>query len=360
MARESQGVPWYPGNTFSETLLEKYDYDAFGNMTALEAGSTMQFEDDGVPEPPYTGGSFERWQYDINASLTRHERDGDEGNLEFAETWQYDAGGRVIQHQQYDHQDGWAQPIVIWQFQHDDKGRLAQASYDGDPGSGDHVVGDGLPLSVTTYHYDLEGKLERVELNGGDLGLTAAALGIPDIPYLMLAQTYTVSYQYDNQGNLAADIRDGQNSIYGRYVASRQYDGRGDLIRSEDRLERYGIDQADEISIIEFDYEYDMSGNLIRLGNNDISNNTRQIHSWLYNYDYQGNITRRVFDEFNDGKLEEVGTWQYDSAGYLVWQQVDEGGGPATSTFEYKAAGWSHIFHPVAAGFPAGPGLISP
>jgi YD repeat-containing protein len=285
-------------------------------------------------------------------------------------SYEYDAHGNQTQMEWDEDGDGKPELIESWQYQYGLDGKLTRAEYDAvtdfDDGTLDEVS------SVTTYQYDVEGKLIRVELNGDGLRGAAESLGIPDIQYLEYAETYSVNYEYDADGNLARDVRDGFNSDRGRHIVSRQYDAKGYVTRYEGRLELYGdspIPEETTISKFEYDdygnivreitdeggdgtpdyiatYEYDAHGNKTR---HEVDEDGDGIPDTIvaYEYDADGNLTRR--EEKDDEGIFTIVSWQYDANGNATRQARDQYGDGTLDeivTYEYEATGWGHIFAP--------------
>lgn len=285
-------------------------------------------------------------------------------------SYEYDAHGNQTRIESDENGDGKPELIENWQYQYRLDGKLTRAEFDAvtdlDGGTLDEIS------SVTTYQYDVEGKLIQVELSGDDLRTAAESLGIPDIQYLEYAHNYTVNYEYDADGNLARDIRDGFNSDRGRNIESRQYDAKGYVTRYEGRLELYDDSPVPEGTTISV-FEYDDYGNIVREitdeggdGNpdyiatyqyDDHSNKTRHevdedgdgIPDTIvaYEYDADGNLTRR--EEKHGEGTSTIVSWQYDANGNAIreaWDQYGDGTLDAIVTYEYEATGWGHIFAP--------------
>ena len=69
------------------------------------------------------------------------------------------------------------------------------------------------------------------------------------------------------------------------------------------------------------------------------------ISSWQY--DDNGNQTRREDDRDGDGTPDWIWSWQYDDNGDLTrWEADDDGDGTPESieTFQYEATGWGYVF----------------
>lgn len=66
-----------------------------------------------------------------------------------------------------------------------------------------------------------------------------------------------------------------------------------------------------------------------------------------YEYDADGNLTRR--EEKHGEGTSTIVSWQYDANGNAIreaWDQYGDGTLDAIVTYEYEATGWGHIFAP--------------
>ena len=336
LAKDTNPYVGFVESTTSST--ENLQYDFVGNVTQIERKvKTVSLITDGVPSEELPATTNEIWQYDASGNLTRYQADADgDGEPDHIQKWDFDVKGNLTRYQE-EEGDGTPDHIEIWENQYNDLGRLTQVKYDADPsGSGD-VVGDGIPLSIATYQYDVNAKLTRIELNGEYLNAAAEAINIPYIGYLELAETYILTYEYDADGNVIQEIRDAFSSTYGRHIVKRQYGVRVNVTREEDHLMPLSPDEPKRFSLEEYKY-------------NEI-----------------GDVIRRTADFDGDGTPEIIQNWQYeyDSNGYLIHYESDFN----SNTFQYEPTGWGHIFaspppYPVLAAFGYGslvwPGASSP
>ena len=155
------------------------------------------------------------------------------------------------------------------------------------------------------------------------------------------------SWRYDARGNLIRYQR--QLAKYGDFndrVETWQYDARGNEVRHE---RDYGPDGTAE-DVYTTQRHYDIDGNVLQISQ---PAETPQ-HSSIREYDRRGHLTRREEDQDGDGMPDLVLTWRYDARGFLVRSKRDndaDGTPDTVSSWEYdehgrltRAAQTSRIF----------------
>ena len=326
-----------PRGVSSPALAIQHLYQTLG-IDARTFGLSLEQSDeagDGTPQ------DISKWQYDINGNVTRRESSVSDGRLQGYESWTYDALGsntryesedfgqqatysraynalgNLSQHQADVDGDGVQDIHDSWAYQYDEGGNLIRAEREDFADTGDGTIG-----SLTIYKYGLNGRLIRTESSGGDLRRTVEVLGIPDIQYLEFAQSYSVSREYDGNGVLVGDVRDGFNAELGRNTETRQFDTYGNAIRVESRLEQYASSEPLQISVFAYQYEYDGDGNVIRKVS-DTDNNGKADEIASYQYDADGNVTREAFDADANGNPDLIKKYAYDALGNLTRFELD-------------------------------------
>ena len=280
-----------------------------------------------------------KYQYDAGGNLTRAERRGGTGGIREVESWTWDANGNRINYER----EAFGRKSTE-RRQYDTQGKLTQVEVDD----------DGVPGTTVKFEYATDGRPVQVIFRGNSLEQTAERLGIPTISYLAFATTYTVTYGYDADGNPTGDVLTGFNAELGRNVVTRTYDEHGNVIRSEGRLEQFDSSEPVTVTISDYRYEYDGSGNITRKSVDedgdgraervtryeyDASGNVIRESVYLadkvlyitdYEYDSYGNLVRSARDNDADGTPEEVETWPYqyetDAQGKLVRRVLDRDG----------------------------------
>jgi len=353
-----------------------YQYDAGGNLTRTERSAG-------------TGGigEVESWSWDANDNRTGYERQM--FGRESTERRQYDTQGKLIRVEVDGDGGGAIVTTLNYEYAADGKLRLVEADDDG----------GGVPETSVNYEYGANGRLVQIAFSGIRLEEIATQLGIPTIAYLGYADTYTVTYEYDEEGNPSGDLLVGFNAELGRNTVTRTYDDRGNVIRSAGRLEQFDSQahRPDSITISEYryeydgdgnltvesvdedgdgrpervtryeydasrhviresvysgggelqytiDYEYDSYGNLVRSGrDNDADGTPEEVETWPYRYetDAQGKLVRRVLDRDGDGRPEEILDYAYYANGNLATEDhwSTEGAEYERSTWRYDASG---------------------
>ncbi len=330
------------GDDVLRHLTRVYEYDVWGNQTLLEEHdyNELRFYEGGEILILTIVSDIETRLYSAVGHLTEIERErrsetelkGIDGNSsETSKTTEarlYDINGSVIRVEK--NSDG---TLEDWQYQYGPEGELLRV--DGDFTSNI----DEIENNVTTYQYDENGWLLAIEMNGTRFPPTAEALGIPGIEYFQLAETYRVTYEYDADGHLARDIREGGSASLGRQLEVRQYGLNGKVTRLERTTDYYSDPTDQRTSFV--DYEYDDQGNTIReVEDFDGDGAPDATRIWHYEYDSVGNVLRLEQDLDGDGEADDVFLWEYDADGYLVSKQGYFG----RASFDYEATGWGHIF----------------
>lgn len=137
---------------------------------------------------------------------------------------------------------------------------------------------------------------------------------------------YSISYTYDNEGNILSKINSSGGFIY--RIEENNYDSSGNLIFNKINLTAYN----DSTITIR---EYDTQNRLIKLINKKYRYNYDQV---LYQYDISGNIqcTYQQVDTINDTIVFNSTHYflEFDQSGKLVHQTKSRMFNPADSTWE--------------------------
>jgi serralysin len=330
-----------------------------------EQGSSYSYYDgDGnlVRREAYYGqgalSEVEHWEYDERGYLIRNEaeasgaersekryyneqgkptlytvdEDGD-GLPESRETWSYNSQGDLLRWEVDDESDGSLEYLARWHYQYDDNGRLTQASFESEA-KGEEDEED--ESAIANYQYDANDHLIRVDLVGGELDVAAEGLGIGVIAHLGLGETYSVTYQYDAQGNLTTEVRFGANQEMGSNMESYFYDDEGRLVRMESELLTTGpLPSGVGVTV----YEYDENGYLV-LQVTDLGNDGEPNLTTSYENDSYGNPLRVETEEELDDDESIIEVWvylyEYDSAGNVVRREQMQIGGEEQAVFLYQ------------------------
>jgi YD repeat-containing protein len=277
--------------------IDRFAYDASGYLTRHE---TSDF-----------GGGYEIWQYDLYGNVTRHEEHGTLYDHHPVETWQYDDKGDMIQYErggsnQFDYAIGRTESgtydvdgnQTLWTtvitseggterevessgYVYDRFERLAQYIEDSDT-----LYNDGSrfhSVEIFEYLYYAEGELSNFTLSR-DVPL---ADGVPDS---------SRSVEINKSGSVTR--YESTFSFGGRLVKKWQYNSDGDVTRYK-------------------------SGERVWL--------------FLYEYDTDGNVTRRERVNTSSDAVEEVVTWEYGHAGSAVLKEVQRPSIPPEAENEYHS-----------------------
>lgn len=342
LVREALPAGYTEGDNVLNYLTRVYEYDAWGNQTLFDEQGydELRFYEGGEIIFVTRSSDLETRLYNVMGNVTAIERerhtetviDGIDGSstetTKSSETRQYDINGSVIRLEK--NSDG---TLEDWQYQYGPLGELLRVEVDVTSNT------DEFDNNVTIYQYDENGRVITIEMNGTRFPPTAEALGIPRIEYFELAESYRVTYDYDVDGHLERDSREGFNANLGRRLEIRQYGQNGKVIRLESTTDYY-LDPPDQRTSV-VDYEYDDHGNIIHeVTDSDGDGVPDNTLSWHYTYDSVGNILRLEQDWNGDGKTDDLFLWEYDADGYLVSKQDRFD----SVSFEYEATGWGHIF----------------
>lgn len=346
---------WYrEGDASTHYFIQKYAYDARGSQTRFEQRRYDEFEGSIRGDDPVRGRDLaveiERRRYNVMGDVTRVSRK--QGR--YSDITDPDDPPLPI--------DLSLGTSSVWRFRYGPDAELlrVEVSY----GAG------GVFDNVTTYQYDQNGRLIAIDMVGDRIPAVAEELGVPAIEILYLADyhdaTYSVIFEYDADGYLIGDIREGNRPDFGQRTEIRYYDSNGKLARYEGSNTLFGDPPQQGTDVHEF--EYDTYGRLIRDSiDQDGDNMPDVIRSWHYDYDDQGNVVRMESDEDGDGIVAEIVVREYDQRGNIIREERDpngdgdaeevtlreydeegyllrETGSGADVTYQYKATGWGHIF----------------
>ncbi|MEQ8786495.1 MAG: Calx-beta domain-containing protein [Pirellulaceae bacterium] len=341
----------YAKNTADETNIT-YEYDAYGNQTAMidGLGRRTEYEYNNIgwligttlPDPDGAGGqSAPEYTYTYDDAGNRLTETDPLGNVT---EYEYDDRGRLVEITLPDPDSpgsGQSSPVVAYTY--DDVGRLLTQTD---------------PLSrVTSYVYDAAGRMTTTILPdldgaGGDdppeLTYTYDALG--NVATTTDAEGNTTTYQYDINSRLikvTLSDPDGQGGMTQPEI-NYEYDDAGQLISETDALSRETTYEYDDLGRLtkvtlpdldgaggapapELTYTYDAVGNT--LTETDAEGNTT-----TYEYDNLNRLVKTTLPDpdTSDQDPAPYVTYSYDDAGQLV-SQTDELG--RTTSYEYDGLG---------------------
>jgi YD repeat-containing protein len=96
---------WDLGNLYETGGVQRYHYDASGNLTRFDGGELGD-------------ATISTWQYDENNNLTRDEQGGgDDGRPDQIETWQYDFDGNLTRYDWDENGDGTTEEATTYQYE---------------------------------------------------------------------------------------------------------------------------------------------------------------------------------------------------------------------------------------------------
>jgi YD repeat-containing protein len=301
---------------------ERWQYDANGNVTRHEVDGEVplpleldvqgyeswQYDANGnasryeLHVQSHGSRSVQTWQYDANGNRTRYESDrGGDGTLNEIRSWHYDANDNVTRESSDEDGDGTPDYIESWQY--NARGNMTRESSDED--------GDGTPDGILSYEYDTAGNLTRTRYD---------SYGDGTLDYIEIE-----TWQYDANDNVT------------QYRAEEDYDGDGTPDRFESwlynangnvtRFERYSELSSGRTRHVIESYEYDADGKLTRYTRDDDGDGRPdRIETLHYQYDANGNVIRKERVDEDNGTLEKIETWQYDANGNVTRYECDGDG----------------------------------
>jgi serralysin len=304
------------GNLVSRNF-ENWSYDSLGNTTTHTVDETAI-------------RSTESQAYNTAGQPTRYTLDANsDGDVEASEDWSYDSNGMAILWERDNNGDGVIDAVSRWQYSYNNN-RLRRIDWS--------ATGNESLFAIITYRYHGNGLLRRIELTGSEGALPRAIepLDIPDIQYLELARSYTVSYQH-SQGAMTADTREAHHPDLGRYTESRSYDGDGNVSHNQTRLVQYGSPNSEDSGV--YDYQYDDRGNPIREAVDDDGDGRNDFINH-YSYDEHGQVVREAADDDADGSIDHASTYSYDSNGNVTLRTIDNNG----DGIDEEAESWNYHY----------------
>ena len=351
----------YEDRSRNLTLIERWQYDANGNVTQQDE-LTWQYDANGnVIRHWWNGIPTDTWEYDLNGNVTWHEvleRDG----LKI-ETWQYNADGNPTREWTDENSDG--TPDYVDRYEYDANGHLTR--YEG-------IQAWGIPGWVETWRYDAAGNVTRHESSNLDGTLYSIETSQYDtngnVTRLVVRTNSPRSpkisikiYEYDANRNVTRRVtRTDWGQGFTKVVESWEYDADGNVTR---RVARNADGTLDSLE----NWQYDANGNVTRHEEGGANGTLYRIETWQY--DVFGNMTRHESDESADGKVDIIeiyqyaagnmtrydcvtrptcgdhrfDTWQYDADGNLTRHERRENQeGTTIVTYQYEATGWGHLF----------------
>lgn len=306
----------------TQRLTQNQDGDSWDRIAYNAAGNLSRHESS------VYAGAYETWQYDANGNVTQHEQHASELDHHMVSTWLYDSNNNLTRAETdfsgnnvwsgyqssasytYDNDGNRTEEastrtsegrteseLSYYSYMHDKYGRLAQYIAESEQQSG-----DGSSFSSAeyfNYFHDLDGNLRKYSL-ARDVNEVD---GVPE-------QTWI--WWYDPSGNV------------------RKYESISALFFEEDPRP------------LVWNWAYDDEGKIIRFAS--ISG------AWLFRYEYDedGNTTRRERVNTSSGTVDEVVSWQYNSGGKVELKETFQGVAdlPEADT-EHSLESWH--YHPNGA-----------
>ena len=312
--------PRISGLSYSQ--IQNHDGENWARLAYDAAGRLIEHEKSGF------GGASETWQYNARGQLTLHEQIADEvnhyqttisaydsrGNLTHSETQSggNNAGGsgyRLELDRRYDRDS-----VEIWE----ENVRTSQESTE-------------TEFEAHSYRYDKRGRLARYTSDS-------------EQRYSDGSNFHTVEYSdylHDATGalrvySLARDVNDVDGVP--EQNLSWWYDPLGRVTRHESTF-ALSPDQGEPAQLV-WTWQYDASGRVTRFREGG--------ENWLFRYQYDpdGNTTRRERVSEPGGTVGEIVTWGYDDNGRVVKKEVTSIGTAPYSAGERETATQSWQYHP--------------
>ena len=286
--------PLNPDNT----QFDRFTYDDSGNITRHESSAF--------------GGGYETWQYDTKGNVIQHEQHADQVNHHLLETWHYDENGNAIQFK-LSGNSGF-QRISTGMYDIDDNQLEKRTEVTRESGT-------EREFSGTSYVYDRYGRLvqyieeSNIQAANGSVFHSLESFG----------------YVHYTDGNL---------KIITRALDAPEPDGTPETSQIQE-INKYGNVTRYESMIhgghVVRTWTYDADGKVIRFLRGSI------VWIFQYEYDADGNITRRERINTSDDAVEEVVTWEYDDAGNMVLKEAQRIGRAALySGIDHSLESWQY------------------
>lgn len=232
-------------------------------------------------------GSCSRWESDL---------DGD-GEVDTAIAFFYDSDDRLVIEERdmgsaaglFDGADG--TPEYRQTITYDEEGVVASVADDWDADDNDDLI----------TRYDVDGRKTEEVWDVADDGS-------------VLDRT---SYDYRDDGELAAKQRDSNGDGEADSATTNVYDDDGKLLRIEE-----DNDLSDELVDKVSSFEYDAEG---RRTQEEVYEGEAPASLTTYTYDEDGNLTLREEDQGIDAALDAIEQWAFES-GVLVSHELDNDG----------------------------------
>lgn len=231
--------------------------------------------------------------------ISRENDYGGNGSIESVTTFTSDNNGNLIRLESYGEI---GELLSVAQFTYNSNRNLIKKEWDSAPAN-------GIIDSVTTYTYDVNGKL-----TGEDISIT------------QFSYQSTSTYQniYDiNKNLIRIEVDDGNNSSIDNIIFYA-YDNNGKLIKQESDWSNNG--SIDSIYL----YTYNNSGKLTR--KDYVSNDSNE--TYLYIYNSNGKLFQEGDDQNGDGLIDRSNkiSYIYNSNGQIT--KIDKNQETATYTYD--------------------------
>jgi hypothetical protein len=292
-------------------------------------------------------GSLEtqaNYEFDANGNLTEEAVDANgDGLHDYNVVYQYNSHGDPTLEVQDEGLDGLPESTTSWEYQYDNHNKKIKQS---------EIDFDGVWKTINDYEYDDKGNLtyHKWVCNAAVYDLIEPCFEQHYEGEVGRIEDRISTYEYDARGNtiratvdVTADGTQDEVNIY-------EYDVMGNLTWDDNEHERYEYDanwnvirkqhyNGDGIANGYDTFQYDDSGR-VAVSEEGVSGRECTVGNcsrFVYEYDSNGNLTKKEEDVNKDGTLEHIQTWTYDTNNRLIRIDHDNPGTESDSieTFEY-------------------------
>lgn len=332
---------------------ERYEYDEAGRVV----GSTTDADGDGAADSGW------RIEYDDAGQAVRYASDEDgDGAPEAVTTYEYDEAGRLVRFDMDADADGFVdrisritreciagEPCELYRSETAEDRRYRPLRWD-DTYEEDRRLervldrdADGSVDERTTYLYDDEGVLQRIEFDEDADGRvdSTATVTSRDAEGRPLRLRYrrggdvvaTEAYTYDDAGNpVSRTVTDADGNVLTREAYEYDADGRLQMERSAASADG----PWDRVTT----WYYDDQGRMLRLetdwrGNQDDPERPEEVYT-ATEWNEAGEVTRWTIDMDNDGRTDQTWTHTVDDRGNVVTRIAEGSGDEGGDHFEVR------------------------
>jgi hypothetical protein len=313
------------GGSSHHLYLAEYEYDKKGRVTK----STESWDDD-------AGGEFETvfttentFKKDLLVKTVRLEDYSNDGVIEANTTTTntYNKKGQIQQIlREYDGwNDGTVEGSELISYEYDNRSRLIKETYDNDnDGDADQTVtytykggksgdytkvtsddytDDGIPESIVTQEYSLDKKGRPVSVTST---YDMDANGIPE-------RGYIDQYTYDKQGRVTQYVLTSEEDGNIQYVSTTNTTYGKDGVTKIDTTVDYPGGGADYRHTVDNFYDRGLIQKSTVTWDSDLDGTADEVDTTTYTYSGR-DLVREELDNFTDGQIEQVITYDYLTA----------------------------------------------